>query len=291
MGFSLKKTLGKTLGSALTGFLPGASESIFGGSSGANPFDPLDLTGTSARKYQAEQAQTDRDWQEKMSNTAHQREVADLRAAGLNPVLSANGGNGASTPGGAMAGNATGQGIGDLVGILNAFSTMKANQISAKQVKSQSDLNSTTEKNIINEIETRTANTAQNIAESKKRMDQLDAQIAKLMAETGARVWTNQKNQELGLTDLDTGTTRMAGHAIKGQKQIRKNAKLTIQKGIDSHKIQQDIAHMKKFNKMYDNLFQKKVSKYLTPEEQHTLKTGNFRQKIAIMRQAKQRGY
>lgn len=63
--------------------------------------DPLELVRQN-NAWSAEQAQKQMDFQREMSNTAHQREIEDLKAAGLNPVLSAKLG-GASTPNGAMA--------------------------------------------------------------------------------------------------------------------------------------------------------------------------------------------
>lgn len=81
-------------------------------------------------EFNAAEAQKNRDWQTAMSNTAHQREVTDLKAAGLNPVLSATGGTGASTPSGGVASSAIAQS--QLPALINATSNM-IGQINAAQ--------------------------------------------------------------------------------------------------------------------------------------------------------------
>lgn len=61
------------------------------------------LGGIMSNQSNAKQARQQMQFQERMSSSAHQREVADLRAAGLNPILSGTGGMGSASPQGAQA--------------------------------------------------------------------------------------------------------------------------------------------------------------------------------------------
>lgn len=58
------------------------------------------------QQFNSSEAQKERDWQQQMSDTAVQRQAADLQAAGFNPVLAA--GAGASSGVGAAASSGVG---------------------------------------------------------------------------------------------------------------------------------------------------------------------------------------
>lgn len=105
---SFREFLASRAGSALTGAAGTAAGGFFGY-----------LQQQAQNRFNAEQAQINRDFQERMSNTAYQRGVSDMQKAGLNPALmyGGAGASGASSPSGSTASSSGFNAVADALSI------------------------------------------------------------------------------------------------------------------------------------------------------------------------------
>lgn len=94
---------------------------------------------SSANKANLKIAREQMDFQERMSNTAYQRSVEDLKKAGINPILAFQQG-GASTPSGASSAGSSATMMNEFAGAIS--SALQARSMSAQidQVKATTDL-------------------------------------------------------------------------------------------------------------------------------------------------------
>lgn len=81
-------------------------------------------------------------FQRDMANTAHRREVRDLRLAGLNPILSGTGGAGAASPAGAKSeySNEAGAGVASAMDALSKVTQALVDNQQAKRVEAETAL-------------------------------------------------------------------------------------------------------------------------------------------------------
>lgn len=154
------------------------------------------------------------DFQKKMSDTAHRREVADLRAAGLNPVLSATGGSGASTPQGMLS------------PVENIGKDFSASQIAKKRQRNEAFM-----------MKAQIGKMSQDAATAESQEVLNSAKALRELSETAL---TDQQKKKVG-SEIDEISARIKNIGAE-----------TSLKGLQRDKLEYEMSRLKRLSEVYD---------------------------------------